>query len=635
VKTELRYVIRAILTAASVAGALVLAGCGSSSSGTPTPADNPTTPTILISGVAATGGPITPAMNGVVTIQDSASPAHTASTPTDGNGVYSFTAAQLSGWTTPFLMEINYKLAGVEYNLHSAATETDLTSGSATINITPLTDLVIANLAGTIASNVFKNQSTYVNQLTSTALSAGAQALAAQIAPVLAAQGVSSSVDLFRQSFSADGTGLDAVLDALKVTQDPVTNTATITNRLDGSAITNDLTTTNTNVLPTPTVTVPVTDLQAITAGFNNFSTVMAGAPAADDAALLAFFDETNFRQDGQDLALFLQEVTTDPQILGGTLSFSDISLSPVPSGVTVPAGASASYKVNFTVLFSGFPNSREEFIAYKNASGNWILMGNQRIASARVGVLETSGSTFSSTRTTCTGLYPEISDDGGTSGANFAVVTGPGLPAAGVLLFKTASGINGNDFIIAAGDPTTYAGTATAPMMDNITNCGFSSLYPLSDAAIAEIVASSMTYTVKLYQDGPNPPNFAGATLLASYTSTLPAPPLTSTQLSSALFVTAGSATPSILSLATGSTAGTTTISWTAPTATGLFATAASIFVNDSNGVDGLNESVFQNIAGTATSTSLAVPLLANANGAGVTINYMDNSFRTYWTAF
>ena len=633
-KTDLKCAIRTILTAASVVGAVVLAGCGSSSN---TPADTPTptpTPTVLISGVAATGAPITPAMNGVVTIQDSASPAHTATTPTDGSGNYSFTAAELSGWTTPYLMEINYQLAGVEYNLHSAATESDLTSGSATINITPLTDLVIANLAGDIAANVFKNQATYASQLTSAALSAGAQSLAAQIAPVLAAQGVSASADLFRQSFKADGTGLDAVLDALKVTQDPVTKTATITNRLDGSTITDDLKPTSTTALPTPTATVPVTDLQAITAGFSNFSQVMAGAPAPTDPALLALFDATSFKLDGLDLAIFLQEVTTDPQILGGTLSFADISLSPAPSDVVLPAGASASYKVKFTVLLSGFPNSREEFIAYKNTSGKWILMGNQRIARAQVGALATS-SAFNgtnSTRVTCTGLYPQVSDDGGTSEADFAVVTGPGLPAAGVLLFKTATGINGNDFLIAAGDPSTYLGATTQPA--NAADCGFTSLYPLTDAAIAEVVASTMTYTVKLYKDPTTGPSFADSTLLATYTSTLPAAPLTSTQLSSALFATAGSATPSILSLATGSTAGTATVSWTAPTAAGLFATSVNIFVND-NTLNGLNESESKDIAGTATSASLAVPLLASASGAGITIDYMDKSFRTYWTAF
>ena len=406
-------------------------------------------------------------MNGVVTIQDSASPAHTATTPTDANGAYSFTAAQLSGWTAPYMLEIDYKVGGVDYTLNSAATASDLTSGSATINITPLTDLVIANLAGTIAANVFKNQATYASKLTPTALAAGAQALAAQIAPVLAAQGVSASVDLFRTSFTANGTGIDAVLDALKVTQDPSTDTATITSRLDGSTVTNALGAANPTPLPTPSTTLPpVTDLQAITNFFGSFSTEMTNAPAANDPALLAFFDQTNFKQDGQTLAKFLQQVTTDPTILGGVLSFRDIVLDTVPSWVTtVPSTATASYKVHFTVLASGMPQSREQFIVYKNSSGNWIALGNQTVAKIRVQALETSGQIINSTstnRVTCTGLFPNVSDDGGI-GINFAVVTGPGLPTGGLLLFANQNTSPGNnDFVLAAGDPSTYNGTAT-----------------------------------------------------------------------------------------------------------------------------------------------------------------------------
>ena len=553
-KHDSKYHIRTILMAFSLAGALVLAGCGGGSSGTATatPATSP-----LISGVAATGGPITPAMNGVVTIQDSASPAHTATTPTDASGKYSFTATQLSGWTGPYMLEIDYKVGGVDYNLNSAATASDLTSGSATINITPLTDLVIANLAGTIAANVFKNQSTYTSQLTSTALAAGAAALAAQLAPVLAAEGVSASVDLFRTSFTANGTGIDAVLDALKVTQNPVTNTATITSRLDGSSITNVLGTTNTTVLTAPAAPVPVTDLQAITSFFGSFSTLMTNAPAPTDPTLNAYFDQTNFKQDGQNLATFLQQVTTDPVILGGILSFSDIVLDTVPSWVTtVPPSATASYKVHFTVLASGFPQSREQFIMYKNSSGNWIALGNQTVAKVRLDALETSGPIINATTTTrvsCTGVFPQVNDKGGI-GINFAVVTGPGLPANGVLLFADQNLNTGNDFTIAV-DGATYAGTATTPASNNLSACGFNSLYPLTDTAIAAIAASSMNYTIKLYKDlVPGTPNAANATLVATYGPTLPAAPLTNAQLNASLFVSAESATPAIAPLAAAS---------------------------------------------------------------------------------
>lgn len=236
-------------------------------------------------------------------------------------------------------------------------------------------------------------------------------------------------------------------------------------------------------------------------------------------------------------------------------------------------------------------------------------------------------------TRLSCTGLWPQIDDKGGI-GINFAVVTGPGLPTAGLLLFATVNGTNGNDFTIAAGDPSTYAGTATAQATANTSSCGFSSLYPLNDTAIAAIAASPMEYTIKLYKDAvAGTPNASTATLVATYGLTLPAAPLTNAQLTSSLFASAESATPAILGLATGSTAGTTTVSWTAPTAAGLFASSVGIWVG--NGANFTNDQVWGDAPGNATSASLAVPLVTGANYAGVTIEYMDRLFRQYWTSF
>ncbi len=624
--------IRIILGCCSLLIVAALTGCGGGSGGGI--ASQASAP--MISGVAATGAPITPAMNGVVTIQDSATPAHTATTPTDANGYYSFTAAQLSGWSKPYMMEINYKVGGVVYLLHSAATASDLTSGSATINITPLTDLVISNLAGTVAANVFKNQSTYASKLTSTALATGATTLKTQIAAVMATEGVSASVDLFRQSFTANGTGLDALLDALKVTQNPVTNTATITNRLNGSTSTSVLgSTTAPTPLTAPATAVPITDLQAITSLFSNFSAEMALAPAPSDPKLLAFFDQTNFKQDGKNLANFLQQITSNPTILGGTISFADITLNPLPTWITtVPTTATASYKVSFTVQLNGIPNSREEFIVYKNSAGNWIALGSQKVAKARMEALETSGfNSMTATRVNCTGLFPQVRDDGAL-GISFAVVTGPGLPAAGLLLF--ANGNTQYDFSLAAGDVSTYAGTATTPI--NTSTCMFNSLYPMNDTTIATIPDGSQ-YTIKLYKDlAPGTPNAATATLVATYHPILAAAPLTNALINTTptattgLFPTAETANPAILGLAQGSVAGTSTIAWTAPTAPNLYASAVNIYVSNAGGVSNQN---MIDVAGNVTSTTLTVPLLTGANGASVTISYTDNSFRNYWTSF
>jgi hypothetical protein len=68
-----------------------------------------------------------------------------------------------------------------------------------------------------------------------------------------------------------------------------------------------------------------LTDLQALQSFFNLFSTEMGTAPTPTTPALLTFFDTTNFRQNGQKLAAFLQQITTNPKLLGGQLGFGAI----------------------------------------------------------------------------------------------------------------------------------------------------------------------------------------------------------------------------------------------------------------------------------------------------------------------
>src|ERR1700730_4231075 len=189
-----------------------------------------------LSGTAASGAPITGTMNGAVLLKDSSSPAKTVSSPTDSTGKYSFTPAQILGFVAPFMLQVSYQIGGTSYYLHSAVTAEDVASGNATINITPLTDLVIANLGNEIAEKIFANGN-YSGLLTKTALDAGVLALDSLLQPVLLQMGVAGSVDLLRPSFTANGPGLAAVMYALKVTIDPTTKGEQITIRLDPSSV--------------------------------------------------------------------------------------------------------------------------------------------------------------------------------------------------------------------------------------------------------------------------------------------------------------------------------------------------------------------------------------------------------------
>jgi len=602
-----------ILLVASFAMLLVACGGGGTTSVAP-----PSQSVTAISGTAASGAPITGTMNGAVLLKDSSSPAKTVSSPTDGSGNYSFTPAQIQGFAPPFMLQVSYKIGGVAYYLHSAVTAEDVTSGNATINITPLTDLVIANLGNEIAEKIFANGN-YSSLLTKSALDAGVLALDSLLQPVLLQMGVAGSVDLLRQSFTANGQGLDAVLDALKVTIDPSTKAETITNRLDNTSVSGTLSAPPTTPLAA-SATNNVTDLQSVTATFNSFAALMATAPAPTSTSLLAFFDQTNFKEDGQNLQTFLQQLTSSPVTAGGSLAFSDIVLESVPSWVTkVPSGAIA-YKASFTVLQNASAADRSDFIMYKS-NGAWLALGNQLLAKVAINAFEGDNNSV-----LCTGMQLNVSDKGAV-GINYAVVTGPGLPTAGVLLFNSASS-GSNSFTLAAGAPSTYNGTSTPQAT---VSCSFNNVFVMLDSEIQAITTLPAVYTVKLYKDNGTPSVLTDDILVATYNPTLLAAPLQSAAVTAALFASNIAASPTVISAAP--TGGTVTVTWTAPTASALYARSINVYLCNGSGSSACQE-INTDLSPAATSAIITVPVTSGTiTGDGATVEYNDSVFRMLWT--
>ena len=602
-----------ILLVASFAMLLVACGGGGTTSVAP-----PSQSVTAISGTAASGAPITGTMNGAVLLKDSSSPAKTVSSPTDASGNYSFTPAQIQGFAPPFMLQVSYKIGGVAYYLHSAVTAEDVTSGNATINITPLTDLVIANLGNEIAEKIFANGN-YSSLLTKSALDAGVLALDSLLQPVLLQMGVAGSVDLLRQSFTANGQGLDAVLDALKVTIDPSTKAETITNRLDNTSVSGTLSAPPTTPLAA-SATNNVTDVQGVTATFNSLAALMATAPAPTSTSLLAFFDQTNFKEDGQNLQTFLQQLTSSPVTAGGSLAFSDIVLESVPSWVTkVPSGAIA-YKASFTVLQNASAADRSDFIMYKS-NGAWLALGNQLLAKVAINAFEGDNNGV-----LCTGMQLNVSDKGAV-GINYAVVTGPGLPTAGVLLFNSASS-GSNSFTLAAGAPSTYNGTSTPQAT---VSCSFNNVFVMLDSEIQAITTLPAVYTVKLYMDNGTPSVLNDDILVATYNPTLLAVPLQSAAVTAALFASNIAASPTVISAAP--TGGTVTVSWTAPTASALYARSINVYLCNGSGSSACQE-INTDLSPAATSAIITVPVTSGTiTGDGATVEYNDSVFRMLWT--
>ena len=181
-----------------------------------------------LSGTVAAGEPIV----GTVTIKDSSRPSKERFVTIAAAGKY---AIDISGLTAPFMLRADGAIRGRSYSIYSGATQADV---GGTINITPLTDLIVANVAGQIAVNFY--QAGNFSILTSASLNAAEALLQARLQPVLAALGV-NRIDLLRTPFSANGTGIDAALGILRVTVDATTTKATITNDINDQQIIDDL----------------------------------------------------------------------------------------------------------------------------------------------------------------------------------------------------------------------------------------------------------------------------------------------------------------------------------------------------------------------------------------------------------
>lgn len=173
----------------------------------------------FISGVAASGAPLVGKVEFKCRNADDS--VYTGETFTDENGRYTFDVTNLKG---PFIIKVtSTEDPNIEYT--SAATESDI---GGTVNVTPLTHLVMANTVGNAdPDEIFDNFSMAAIDATidKSKLDANKELVRKAIKPILKAVMNTESVDIMKQSFSANNSGFDAVLDNLEVTINKVAGT--------------------------------------------------------------------------------------------------------------------------------------------------------------------------------------------------------------------------------------------------------------------------------------------------------------------------------------------------------------------------------------------------------------------------
>lgn len=589
---------------------LCLAGCGGG--GSTTSVAN----AVLLSGTVAGGA----AVIGTVLITDSKGATKTGTI--DATGHYSIDVSTLTG---PFVLKASGTVGNASVTYYSAATVADL---GGTINITPFTNLIVSNIAGQLLAETYfsdpANIAKIATLVTPTSLAAAETAMQTKLQPVLTAMGLAASVDLLHSAFAADHSGLDAVLDLVKVEVDTATNIATLRNTLyptvmmgqDDPTLKNDTTSVVNITGITPAA---ATDLQTVVAKLDALAALFATSlPSVSTLQNAGLFDtSSNFMMGGQTFAQFAAHLSTQQSAIG--LKFSNVAIALYPSGLSGTLTA---------VISSSTPTFSDRIqLKMAKVNGLWLLQGDGMIANVSMTaqaqrdewtVLLSSSQNSSSGASSLNGIWINIdpsayNTNNPSKPAVSALVTGPGL-GSGVTLVQDPK----NTWFDVQG--MNYGGNVIPECGSQISGVNGGAPLTTQCVTVAQALDNS-AYTVVLKDGSGNSLNGSG------YKLTLPKQPYASSTLTATMFpsvtsiaIDGLSMTPSAM-LANKSVA----VSWNLPT--GLLAKNLNIWATTATGASYFN--VEKSITPTDTSAviSMGAPMVTTgvATNAGVWLSAAD----------
>jgi hypothetical protein len=338
-----------------------------------------------VTGTAAAGAPIAGA---TVSLKDAAG--HTVTATTSVTGAYTLDTTGLSG---PFLLQVTTAGGQRLYGVTADPAPANVA------NLTPLTDLIVRSwyaMQGVAVDTAFANPSAAPPPTAQqTTAVANAVLSVMQLALNNANAGVAAPLDLITKAFSADHTGLDAVLDATSIVYGSgaavsIGGAVQQTSLLSYDTLAGSITTSSTAVSggntssSTVTVVVPrdaaqVDAMNQIQALMNQFAAVVTARGTNLVAADLSAFLDPDLLSEGFNADQFAAALASDlgqGQALG--IAVQAISTLDV-------AGGSAEVKFAATETLDGQSTTNVESFFFRQRSGGWLLSGDRRIARVEV----------------------------------------------------------------------------------------------------------------------------------------------------------------------------------------------------------------------------------------------------------
>lgn len=295
---------KAVSLSLIASAALMACGGGGGSTAVTTPS---------ISGVAAVGAPLPGA-----TVKLKGANGTVITTTADATGAYTF--ADVSALTAPMMLEASGTAGGVAYTLHSILMTAPATGVSGVLNVTPATEAVVAQATGQSPAAVFADP-VKIKAVEPTKLADAKAKLKAALADVLVALGLpAADVDLFTTVFTANGTGLDKLLDTIQFqSADDGTGAAqniSVANKNTGASVS----ITPTTVAGSSKVESPSKDdlalntatIKAFIDAFNASVTPVGGTQSPAMATAMAELFDTNYLDSGYDKTAQMVDLATN-----------------------------------------------------------------------------------------------------------------------------------------------------------------------------------------------------------------------------------------------------------------------------------------------------------------------------------